>query len=99
MCVSGGVEGRTCHVNMLSVYTSPSPRRDFTNMATLKPMLGNVSRVTPVDLTLTELEWISVNTIHTQFPLSPPPDLVIENVHITQLSALYFLGHVGSARC
>ena len=62
-------------------------------------MLGNVPRVTPVDLTLTELEWTSVNIIHTHFPLSPPPILVIENEHTTQLTALYFLGHVGSASC
>ena len=62
-------------------------------------MLGNVSRVTPVDLTLKELKWTSVNIIHTQFPLSPPPILVIENDHTTLLTALYFLEHVGSARC
>ena len=53
----------------------------------------------PVDLTLTELRWASINIVHTQFPLSPPPNLVIENAYTTQLTALYFLGHVGSARC
>ena len=90
---------RTCPVNMLSADISPSPRWDFTNMATWKPMLGNVSRATPVDLTLTELRWTSVNIVHTQFPLSPPPILVIENAYTTQLTALYFLGHVGSVRC
>ena len=59
-------------------------------------MLGDVSHVTPLDLSVTEFRWTSVITSHTQSPLPPPPDLGIKNVHTAFLLSHYFLGLVGS---